>query len=80
MRTPAAEPLLATPTVERDAFLRLATRELRAAATVITIYVALLELEVAGNPTMHPLREVARAVGDQAALVARLVDETSAQP
>jgi signal transduction histidine kinase len=62
---------------DRDSFLQLATRELRTAATVIKIYVALLDLEIAANPGLDPMREVVRALEDQADLVTRLVDASN---
>jgi hypothetical protein len=70
---PATESSVHRYAVEDDAFFELAASELRVASRQINLYAALLEVQIAQDPSMRPLREIVHEVCVQADRVASLV-------
>jgi hypothetical protein len=62
-----------------DSFLELATGELKMAIECISIYAALLEAQIAADPSLDGMRAMVREVRAQAGLVAAVVDDALSQ-
>jgi hypothetical protein len=71
---PATEQAVDTGAVESDDFLDRAMRELRTAVSCVSVYAALLDAQLAEDPSLSGLRPVVHDVRAQSDRVAALLD------
>jgi hypothetical protein len=71
---PASESSVDRRAAEGDTFFELAASELRRASRQINLYAALLEVQIAQDPSMSQMRELVHEVRVQADRVASLVE------
>jgi signal transduction histidine kinase len=75
--TPATDHSADPRVAELESFIALATRELKTYVESIRVYAALLDAQLAPDPSSSRLREILSEVCAQANTVATLVDDGS---